>query len=132
MKFGHITWETFFLKNHTQNVVEKLFPGPFLKIQNWAYLWINILKFYIFCFTVSQVEDYRKWLKLSYRPLASGTSLPALFSAWCFFLHKNISVVIFYCLIKFQCLVTFTSWDIGQFAYCRCLLTRLWHQKFWN
>ena len=23
-----------FLKNHTQNVVEKLFPGPFLKSQN--------------------------------------------------------------------------------------------------
>ena len=26
--------ETFFLKNHTQNVVEKLFPNPFLKNLN--------------------------------------------------------------------------------------------------
>ena len=26
----------FFLKNHTQNMVEKLFPDPFLKKQNWA------------------------------------------------------------------------------------------------
>ena len=26
-----MTWETLFFKNHTQNVVEKLFPGPFLK-----------------------------------------------------------------------------------------------------
>ena len=25
------------LKNDTQNVVEKLFPDPFLKNQNWAY-----------------------------------------------------------------------------------------------
>ena len=36
-KFGQlicITWETIFLKNHTQNVVGKLFPGPFLKNQN--------------------------------------------------------------------------------------------------
>ena len=32
-KFGqlieYITWEIFFLKNHTQNKVEKLFPDPF-------------------------------------------------------------------------------------------------------
>ena len=29
-----LTWEIFFLKNHSQNVGEKLFSGPFLKIQN--------------------------------------------------------------------------------------------------
>ena len=23
----------------------------------------------------------------------------------------------------------FTSWDIGQYAYCNCLLTRLWRYK---
>ena len=40
----------FILKKHTQNVVEKLFPNPFLKNQNWAYLWINGLKFYTVCF----------------------------------------------------------------------------------
>ena len=35
MKFGqNIKLEIFFLKNHTQNVVEKLFPDPFLKSQN--------------------------------------------------------------------------------------------------
>ena len=33
--------EIFSLKNHTQNVVEKLFPDHFLKNQNWAYIWIN-------------------------------------------------------------------------------------------
>ena len=38
------------MKNHAQNMVEKLFPDPFLKNQNRAFLWINILKFYIFCF----------------------------------------------------------------------------------
>ena len=46
----NITWETFLLKNHTQNVVEKLFPDPFLKNQNWACLCINSLKFYAVCF----------------------------------------------------------------------------------
>ena len=40
----------FFLKNHTQNAMEILFPGPFLKNQNLAYLWINILKFHTACF----------------------------------------------------------------------------------
>ena len=32
MKLGHL--EIFFLKNHTQNLVEKLDPDPFLKSQN--------------------------------------------------------------------------------------------------
>ena len=31
------------MKNHTQNVVKKLFPDPFLKNENRAYLWINVL-----------------------------------------------------------------------------------------
>ena len=122
-------------------MVEKLFPGHFLKIQNWAYFWINILKFYLFVLTVCQAEDYRKWLKLNCRPFAftsyktflkskkrSENSLPVSFSAW--FLKKNISVVIFYYLTKFQCLVAFTSWDIGQIVYCNCLLTRLRRQNF--
>ena len=38
--------EIFFWKNHTQNMVEKLFPDPFLKNQNWAYIWMSSLKFY--------------------------------------------------------------------------------------
>ena len=112
-------------------MIEKLFPEPFLKNQNWAYLWINILKFDIFYSYFCQVDDYRRWLKLSCRPLAftsnkaflknkkrSGTSLHASLSAW--FWKKNISVVIFYYLTKFQCLVVFASWYIGQYVYCNC------------
>ena len=90
-----------------------------------------------------QVEDYGNILKLSSRPLAftsykafsknkkrSGTSLPASFSAW--FLKKNIFIIIFYDLTKFYCLLAFTLWDIGQYVYCNCFLTRLWRHKFWN
>ena len=40
--------EKFFLKNHTQNVMVNLFPEPFIKNQNWVYLWINVVKFYSF------------------------------------------------------------------------------------
>ena len=50
IRFGqlreYITWETLFLNNHTQDVVEKLFPVLHLKNQNSAYLWISILKLY--------------------------------------------------------------------------------------
>ena len=35
MKFGQkMEWETLFLKNHAQNMVEKLFLDPFLKLEN--------------------------------------------------------------------------------------------------
>ena len=89
------------------DVVEKLFPGSFLINQNWVYLWINILKFYIFCLIICKAEDYRKWLKLSYIPFVftsfkvflenkkrPETSLPPSFSAW--FLEKKFSLTIFY------------------------------------
>ena len=59
-------------KSYT-NVVDKLLPHPFLKNQNWAYLWINSLKFDIVCFLVffvCHVEDYRNILKLSCKLLA--------------------------------------------------------------
>ena len=52
--FGHVNrvkhQKHFLLKNQAQNGVEILFPGPFLKNLNWAYLWINNLMFYIICF----------------------------------------------------------------------------------
>ena len=113
------------------------------KNQNWAYLWINILKFYM-VFLVWQVEDYRKWLKLSCSSLTftsyktslrnkrwPETSLYASFSAR-FLKKKNKSVVIFFCPTKFKCLVAFGLWDIWQIRYFSCLLPRLWCHTFWN
>ena len=47
MKFSQLVeynMQLFLWKNHTQNMVEKLFTEPFLKTQNWAYLCINSLK----------------------------------------------------------------------------------------
>ena len=87
------------MKNHSQNAVEKLFSYPFLKIQNWTYLWINNLKFHIVCFYCIPSGRLQIILKRSCRPLAftsyeaflknkkrSRTSLPVSFSAW--FLKK--------------------------------------------
>ena len=108
------------IENHIRNIFLE-FPDPFLKNQNWAYLWINSRKFYtIYFYWMTNGNIF----KLSYRLLAfswykafkknkkrSVTSFPNSFSAW--FLKKNISLVIFYYLSKFYFLVAFTSWDIG-------------------
>ena len=53
MKFGQLieyNMRNTFLKNHTQNVVEKLVLDPFLKNLNWAYLWINKVLYILFLF----------------------------------------------------------------------------------
>ena len=39
-----------FLENHTQNVVEKLFPDLLLKSRDLVYLWIVNLNFNTVCF----------------------------------------------------------------------------------
>ena len=105
---------------------EKTLLGTFSKNQIWGYLWINSLKFPCSLFFIyaklRDIEIY--WNSASDHLLfhhieifkkkkkRSGTNLPASFSAW--FLKKNISIVIFYSLTKFHCLVVFISWDIGQ------------------
>ena len=137
-----VSWERHFLKNHIQNVMEKLFPDLFLKNQNWAYVLINSVKFYtVYFYCISN------WGPLKYTEPKlqntciyvtffceskerSETSHPVSFYAWLF--KKNISLVIFYCRTNFHCLVAFTSWDIGQYVYCNCLLTRLWRHKIWK
>ena len=58
---------------HEKHFFEKLytkFGGDTIQNQNWAYLWINSLKFYTVVFIVCQVEDDQNILKLSCRPLA--------------------------------------------------------------
>ena len=53
MKFGQLIrckMRAIFLENYSQNMAEKLFPDPFLKNQNRAYLGISRLKFHRVCF----------------------------------------------------------------------------------
>ena len=98
-------------------------------------LWNSSVIFYT-VFLICKVEVYRSTLKISCRPIVFTTnedflknkknsrpSFNATFSA--LFLKKNISLVIFYYLTKLHCLAAFSSWDIVQYAYCNCLLTRL-------
>ena len=60
----------------------------------------------------------------------SGNSFPTIFCVW--FFKKNVFHFVFYLLTKFHCLIAFTSWYIGQYAYCNCLFPRLWRDRFLN
>ena len=73
MKFGQLieyNMRNIFHKKSYTKFSRETIQYPFLKNQNWAYLWIYILNFIYFVSIVFQVEDYQKWLKLSYRPFA--------------------------------------------------------------
>ena len=124
--------ETFFLKNYAQNVMEKLVPNPFLKNQNWAYLWINSLKFTQFIFISCQVEGWLKILKISCRPFdftsykaflknkrRSGTILSTSFSAWPF--KDKISLS--------GCLYFMRYWAICLFEFFVDHVVTLWILK---
>ena len=69
MKFGQLI--EYNMRNITQNVVDKLVPSSsFLDTQNWAYLWINTLKFYIFCFYCLPSWGLSKMIETKLRPIA--------------------------------------------------------------
>ena len=145
MKFSQLieyNLRNIFLKKTYTNVVEKLFSDPFLKNQNWGSFWINDLYIlYIFCFYcwsswgISELIGTKLQTSCIYliwnfkKKKRRGTSLPASFYTW--FLEKSISPVTFFYLTKFQCLVPFTSWDIGKYGYYNSLLTKPWRNKFW-
>ena len=48
-------------------MVEKLLPDLFLKNQNWAYLWINSLKFYTSCFYCMPSSAPSKYIETKLR-----------------------------------------------------------------
>ena len=102
-------------------MVDKLFPELFLKNKNWAYLWINILKFYTVCFYCMRSWRLSKYIKAKLQTTCFyliksifekekevWAGLLVSFSAW--FLKENTYLALFYYLSKFHCLVVFTSW----------------------
>ena len=107
MIFGQLlerSMKIFFLKNHTQNAMEKYYSQT-LKNRNWAYLWINILKFHTACFYGMSSWGVSEHIKTKLQTTAftsykaflknkmSGTSLPTSFSVL-FFEKKYFSCYI--------------------------------------
>ena len=45
-------------------MMEKLFPDPFLNTRNWAYIWINSLRFYAVCFYCIPSWGISKYIKI--------------------------------------------------------------------
>ena len=108
MKFGQLAecnMRNIFMKNHTQNVVEKLFSGSFLINQNWANLWINSLKFYTVCF-----HRMASWGLLKY----IGTKLQSTCSKLFQKIKKGLELV--------PCL-TFCIIFLKKYFSCSVLLT---------
>ena len=73
MNFGQLTkynMRKFFFKDHTQNVMEKLFSDSFPQNQNLS-LWISSPDFCSVHYYICQAEGYRNILKLNSKPLAS-------------------------------------------------------------
>ena len=85
----------------------------------YCFLCLMCLVFFLcfFCFLV-RVKSFRKKSK----KFKTGTSHSASLPVW--FLKENISLFIFYYLTTFYSLLTFTSWDVGHYAYLNCLLTK--------
>ena len=128
MKIGQLTEynlrNIFLEKSHTkyggETIPRSFFKKLKLSISADQYFKVFYILFILFIY-------FKTFLKNKKR---SGTSFPASFSAW--FLKRNIALVIFLYLEKFQYLFTFASWDIGQYVCCNSLLTRLWRNKFWD
>ena len=102
------------MKIHTQNVVEKLVPGLFIKNHNWADLWTNSLTFYTVCLFYVKLRalkilwnsckpldftSYKTFFKSKKR---SGTSFPCLifcmiFEEKCFSCHVLLIYQVSWC-----------------------------------
>ena len=85
MKLGQLI--TYKMKNI---IFEKLYtkcggeivPDPFIKNQNWAYLWINRLQFYKICFYCMSKSGLPKYIK-------SKVLTTSFYLTWSFFLKKK-------------------------------------------
>ena len=148
------------MKDHTQNVVEKLVPDPFLKTQIWAYLSINSQKFYTICFYCMTSfcmifeEKYLSCYILVTEKYYVKSKCPYLELFWSIFSliwteYGEIYLSVFspnegkygpeelrirtlFTQCKLHWLIAFTSWGIWKYMYHNCLLTRLWRHKFWS
>ena len=72
IKFGQLieyNMRNIFLKDRTQNVVDKLFSESFLKYENLAYLWISSLSFIKLVFIVCLFKPCQNIVKPSCRSL---------------------------------------------------------------
>ena len=138
-----MTREVFFFISYAENMVGRLVPDLFLFLKRLYIRYKQVVcSFISLCFSSPRISIQQKQTAENCRLLIwrytrfwffrkeSRTSFSSVFCVW--FFNKKVFHVIFYYLTKFHGLIAFTSWDIEQYVYCNCLVTRLWHHKFWN
>ena len=131
LKFLEYNMRNIFLEKSYIKRGGETIPKPFFlkkKNEDWAYLKMISLKFYKVCFDCMPSWGLSKYNEIKLPNTCfylirkrSGTSFPA-----------NIS----FCYIQLTDKISLSGcvylWDIGQYGYCNCLLSRLWRHKFLN
>ena len=134
----------FFFKSHAENKAGKLVPDLFWFFQKsfiqgkrkqspaWFHYILIAFKWAYNKNKLYKTLDYssREIINFDFLRKGSGKSFSITFCDW--FLNTNITHVIFYQLTKCLCLIALISWDIRQYVYCICLLTRLCRHKSRN
>ena len=123
----------------------KLFTDRILKNENWAYLWINILTFYVVFFIVCPSRGLSKYVKTKFQ-----TTCFYFISSFlkktkrCLELFPLHSLCLIFCkifeeeyfsgyvlltdrILLSDCLFSLRCWAI--YMYCNCLFSRLWRHK---
>ena len=107
------------------NEVQKPFPDPYLKNQTE-----HISGLVVYCsiqFDFMASWWLSKYIKVKLQTTCFYLMLHA-FLAWIW--RKTFLLLYSINWPSFHFLVAITSWDIQQYVYCNCLLTRLWCHKF--
>ena len=118
-----------FFKNHAENEVVTLVPDLFCFLKKVLYeVKLSGQHFSFKTFCQSSTWTYNKSKPYELRSVDPEICLILIFQKrfWDQFLQHILCMifqeknfhVIFYQLIKFHCLIPFTSWDIGQYEYC--------------
>ena len=119
-----INWETNTLNIHISQYLTKY-------RQSDNEISMKKIKFYTVCFycmTKSRIKVlticiYLKQGSLK-KPRWPGTSLTTS-------LKKKRKITL-YSIFSFNCLIDLTSWAIGKYVYCNCLVSGFWLHKSWN
>ena len=132
-------------KNYTENEVGKLVPGHFLFFKKALYIlgkskW-SAAWFYYISISLKLAYNRNKLFKILHyqsRDMLNfdflDKDLGIISSAYFAYDFSTKMLLMLYSTnwSNFHCLVAFTSWAIGQYVYCNCLLARLWRHKFQN
>ena len=119
-------------------MVEKLFPDPFLKNQNWIYS-ESIVCFIIFISIVCPGWGQSKYIETnmrSYKTQKEKTKTGLELVSLPYFLHnfwrKIFLRLYFYWLTKVHCLFACTPWDIGQYVCCNLFVSQIVTLSIWK